>query len=89
MGNKLREIFTKDENATIRFLNEARAFKRQMLQDHHCKYCIHATEQPHVAYGEDGTDVFCPIFNKLKLEYDDGMQCIFWEENKEKTKKFK
>ena len=79
MGNKLREMFTED----IRFLNEVKAFKRQMLQDHHCRYCIHALEHPHVAYGEDGTDIFCPIFNELKLGYDDGMQCIFWEENKE------
>lgn len=99
--NKIRDIFEikvkdtatftiRDEiNPTIKFINEAEAFKRQMLQDHHCMYCIHAIEQPCWGHGEDGTDVFCQIFNELKLEYDDGMQCIFWEENTEKTEEFR
>ena len=82
-------IIRDETNPTIKFINEAKAFKREMLKDHCCEYCIHATEQPHVAYGEDGTDVFCQIFNELKLEYDDGMQCIFWEENTEKTEEFR
>ena len=54
---------------------------RELKEDKHCSYCVHATNEPHYEHGKyAGTDVYCNILNELRCGYPTGEQCLHWEE---------
>lgn len=76
--NKLRQIFSKE----IREEDKQRLNKmiEELKDEKNCRFCTHAKIIEHYGMGRyGGTDVYCPIFNELRLLETDGQQCLFWD----------
>ena len=80
MANKLRDMFDLNSEYNVKMREHLKEIKLEMIADKHCSYCVNSRRVPHIEMGKDGgTDIYCDVFNEMRLTYPTGQECLFWK----------